>query len=143
VPVVGLDDLDIVIVSQGARGDLEELETEVHPDAHVRGHDDGTLRGRLGHRRPILLGEAGGPDHHAPAGGTAKGEVLEGCLRRREIDEDIEALVSLLLSGVVDLPRHRDTDRLPARHDTGVAPKMRGSLRFEGRGDGEIGALPA
>ena len=141
--VVGLDDLDIVIVAERTGGDLQELQAEVHPDAHVRGHHDGAFHRRLDHRRSILLGEAGSPDHHAPPGGTAKGQVFEGRLRRREIDEYVEALVYLLLRGGVDLPRHRDTDRLPARHDTGVAPKMRGSLRFEGRGDGEIGALPA
>jgi hypothetical protein len=89
VPVVGLEDLDVVAFSERSRRDFEQAEHHVHPDAEVRRHGDRDGASRFRNARALALGEPGRPDHHFHAFPAADGEVLEGTPGSREIDQHV------------------------------------------------------
>src|SRR5690606_15399958 len=65
VPMVRLDDLDVVAGREDAGGQLEQLEGGVDADAHVRGEDDRHRIGRGLDRGAPRVVEAGRADDRA------------------------------------------------------------------------------
>jgi hypothetical protein len=76
VPVVGLDDLDVVAFAENPRRHVEQLENDVDADAHVRREDDRDVL-RCSRNR-CLAGnvKAGGTDDHRHAVAATDFEVL-------------------------------------------------------------------
>src|SRR5829696_7678234 len=92
VPVVRLDDLDVVI-SPELPGELaDHLPDQAHPDAHVRGEDYGYAHRRLLDPRELLFREARGPDND----GFAVGQVLDGRPWHRELDQGLRLVRRVL-----------------------------------------------
>src|SRR5581483_5081222 len=89
VAMVGLDDLDVDAVAQHACGHLQQLEAEVHAHAHVGREHDGNFARRDFYLRARAGVEAGGADHHAPAGPAAGVDMRRYCGRGGEIDEHV------------------------------------------------------
>src|SRR4051794_979069 len=84
VPVVRLDDLDIVVAE--LLGEIPHyLAEQVHSDAHVRGEHDGYVLRRFFDLRALLLAKPRGSDDYR----FAVGEVLDSRIRRGELDEDL------------------------------------------------------
>ena len=48
VPVMGLDDLDVDLVPEHSGGDVQQLEAEIHPNAHIWGEDNPDILPRRG-----------------------------------------------------------------------------------------------
>ena len=92
VAVVRLDDLDVAVVAQHARGDLHQLEAQVDAGAHVGGEDHGDVAGGLGDTAALGLVEPRGADDDAPPELAAQRHVPHGGVGRGEVDEHVEAL---------------------------------------------------
>ena len=89
LPVVQLDDLDVVVVAERARRLRQEAEEHVHAERHVRRQHDRDALGRLPHGALLGLAEAGGADDHADVMlGRARHRPRRR-RRRREVDDDV------------------------------------------------------
>src|SRR5512146_466603 len=91
-PVVRLDDLHGKVISQRFCDVSEDLETDIHPDAHVRRKDTGYLLNELADLGELFLGKTGRSDDRGFAEFRADPEVREADLRKRKIDEDVAGL---------------------------------------------------
>ena len=122
VTMVRLDDLDVHAVAERPRRDVEELEAEVDPDAHVRGVHDGDVAGRILQRPDLVRGQAGGADDHRAAPRPARPGVFDGRLRQGEVDADLGG-AQHPIQGILD--PHPDLadagDRPGIRPDVGLA----------------------
>src|SRR5215218_1469292 len=99
--VVGFNDLDVVAFAELRRDFAHHLAQEVHPDAHVRGENEGGAVRSLLDTRQLLVGEARRPDDVR----SAVGKVLYGRLRRGELDQDLGGFGRVFRGGYPDLAR--------------------------------------
>ena len=84
-----LDDLDVDAVAESARRDVQQLEAEIDPDAHVGGVHDGYVAGGVLQRRELIGGQAGGADHHRAPHRPTRFGMLDGRLGQGEVDADV------------------------------------------------------
>ena len=91
VAVVGLDDLDVVALGQRTRRHVEQLEHDVHAQAHVRRHDDGDVPRVLGDLRLLRVAEAGRADDRAHAQLAAHRQVRQRAFGAGEVDQHVGA----------------------------------------------------
>jgi hypothetical protein len=89
VPVMHLDDLDVVAGAELARGCLDQCEQHVDADAHVGREDHRNASSVLRERRLVLVGQAGRPDDGRSAVPCARRKVRESALRPSEVDQDV------------------------------------------------------
>ncbi len=89
VPVMHFDDLDIVVVAEALRGNLDQLGEHRDADAHVRREYDGDLARAGFERAAVAFAQAGGADHRRDAGRGAGRDVRQRAFRPREIDEHV------------------------------------------------------
>ena len=87
--MMGLDDFDIHGIAQYPGSGFQQLEAQVNAHAHVGREHDGDGAGRLHDTLLAGLVEAGGADHHAPAGTLAGFQVVERRLGAGEIHEHV------------------------------------------------------
>src|SRR5215208_1356047 len=92
VPVVRLDDLDVVACPELPGELAHHLPEKVHPDAHVRGEDYRHALRRFLDPRELLLREARGPDDDGPR----VGEVLDRRIGHRELYQDFHVVRRVL-----------------------------------------------
>ncbi len=91
VPMVGFDDLDVVVVAEHARGQLDQLEGRVDADAHVGCKDNRDALACGPYRALAGIVEAGGADHHLYMGRDARIEVTQRRFGPGEVDQYIGA----------------------------------------------------
>ena len=89
VPMMHLDDLDVVAGPQPLRGRFDEREEHVDAHAHVGRIDDRDALRDRGEAIPLRVGEPGGSDDGARAVPCAGVDVGERSLGSREIDQHI------------------------------------------------------
>ncbi len=89
MPVVGLEDFDVVALGERFRRDVEEPEHHIDADAEVRRHDDRDATRGVHDLLPLRVGEAGGADHQLHALLAARGDMGERAFRTRKIDEHV------------------------------------------------------
>src|SRR5215208_3036309 len=125
VPVVRLDDLDIVICPELLGELADHLPDQAHPDAHVRGEDDGRALRRFLDPRELLFREARRPDDDW----FAVGQVLDSRLGLCKLDQGLR-LVRWVL--------HRDDARLaPPAQFAEVGAELRGPWLDDAAGEFE------
>ena len=71
-------------------GHIQQLETKIDADTHIRREHDGNVFGVLGNPRALRRRESRGADHRTPAGGAADVDVLGARIGKGEIDQHIE-----------------------------------------------------
>ncbi len=99
VPMVRLDDLDVVFVSEYAGCHLEQAQRDVHADAHVRREHDRNRLGRARDRRASGIVEPGRSDHHPDAAFDARAQVRQRARRPGEVDQEVGLRDGLIDAG--------------------------------------------
>ena len=92
MPVVRLDYFDIVALRQNARGGFQQLENQIHANAHVRGKHDTHILRRRTQLRLLLCAKTRGADYHVHTQPAADFQVAERAFRASEINQHIRAL---------------------------------------------------
>src|SRR5512144_1151703 len=91
-PVVRLYDLHVKVISQRFCDVSEDLEADIHPDAHVRRKDTGYLLNELVDLCELFLGKTGRSDDRGFAEFRADPEIREADLRKRKINKYVPCL---------------------------------------------------
>ena len=89
VPVVGLDDFDVIAGGERAGGGLEQLERDIHAHTHVGRHDDGDVARGVCNLGLLRLVKAGGANHQANTEGAADLQMGQRALWPGEIDQNL------------------------------------------------------
>ena len=90
VPVMRLDNFDIVVLADNLRGQGKQLESEIDADTHVGSKDDSVLLCDPGDARLACIVETCGPDHESLAMLRTHIKMVERRSGRREIDNHVE-----------------------------------------------------
>ncbi|MOA01869.1 hypothetical protein D3C78_1212950 [compost metagenome] len=126
--VVRLDDLDIHLVAQHARGSVQQLQAEVHANAVVGREDDRDILRRVGQQLLFLDAETGGTDHHGLACLAADFQVLQGHRRMGEVDQHVE-----LIQHLRQVARQRHTDAPQPGQFAGIGTDQGAVRTVDGR----------
>src|SRR5579884_843564 len=124
--MMGLDDLDVIVVAQSSSHLGGDLEQQVHAQAHVGGLEDRDLLGGDIDGGVVGVLEARGADHHRDAAVAAGLEPVSGGWRRGEVDQHLRR--------GPQVERDGQSDRADPRDFTRVA-RLRGMLRALDRAD--------
>ncbi len=135
-PVMGLEDLDVVVVGrQGAGGLAHQTQQEVHPQGIVPRLDDGDAGGGLAHNSFVGLGKPGRADDQRRAAAPGRQPRQgDGRLRSGEVDDDVAKR-----KGVRSAHDRASADVLA----DGIRPVDQGGQLHVGAGADDLGADPA
>ncbi len=134
--VVGLGDLDVVLVAERLRHGGEELERDIRRDRHVGREEDRRPAGELGDLGAVGRREAGRADHRPGARLRDEPEVLERGLGDGELDEHPVACDHSL-----GVPADRDADLPDAGELAGVASQRGVAGRLERGHEAQVGRV--
>ena len=81
-------DFHVELRPERRRCDLQQLEHQVHADAHVGCDDEADLFARGAQKLPLARREPGGADHHADVKSHARLQMDKGRGGTGEIDQD-------------------------------------------------------
>ena len=89
---VGFYHFDINIVTQHAGSHVEQFQTEIDADTHIRSEDHADITGRIADRMTLLFRMSGGANDDPLACLAAEGKIVSRCIGKGEIDQHIKVI---------------------------------------------------